>query len=57
MGITELQTIEEVEREGIENGVDDRRTELDDQLSNGITPIYDDLHRESESRSMRSERP
>jgi hypothetical protein len=48
MGITERQTIEEVEREGIENGVDDR-PELDDQLSNGITPIYDDLHREPES--------
>lgn len=30
MGITELQTIEEVEREGIENGVDDRRTEIGD---------------------------
>lgn len=49
MGITERQTTEEVEREGIENGVNDHRTELDDQLSNGITPIYDDHHREPES--------
>ena len=42
----QIETIKE--REGIENDVDDLRTELDDLLSDGIDRVYDDHHQELE---------